>query len=46
MLGLRQIAAPIELDGFAMSMVWHERQHVDPAHVWLREVARSVAKEL
>ena len=46
LLGLRQLAPPIELDGFSMSMVWHERQHADPAHVWLRGLIGAVAKSL
>ena len=46
LLGLRQIAPPLELPGFTMTMVWHERQHVDPAHVWLRDTIATVAKDL
>lgn len=46
LLGLRQLAPPLELPGFTMTMVWHERQHVDPAHVWLRDLIASVAKDL
>jgi DNA-binding transcriptional LysR family regulator len=46
LLGLRQLQPPIELPGFTMSMVWHERQHVEPAHVWLRSMIASVAKTL
>lgn len=46
MLGLRQIAPPLELPGFTMSMVWHDRQHVDPAHTWLRGVVTETAKAL
>lgn len=44
LLGLRQLAPPLELEGFSMSMVWHDRQHADPAHAWLRGVIASVAK--
>jgi DNA-binding transcriptional LysR family regulator len=46
LLGLRQLTPPIELEGFSMSMVWHERQHADPAHAWLRALIASVAKTL
>ena len=46
LLGLRQLAPPIELQGFSMSMVWHERQHADPAHAWLRGLIAAVAKTL
>lgn len=45
LLGLRQLPPPVELPGFSMSMLWHERQHVDPAHVWLRGLMAAVAKE-
>jgi DNA-binding transcriptional LysR family regulator len=45
LLGLRQLAPPLELSGFTMSMVWHERQHADAAHTWLRSMIAAVAKE-
>lgn len=44
LLGLRQVAPPLELPGFSMSMVWHDRQHDDPAHTWLRRMIAAVAK--
>ncbi|WP_421595170.1 LysR family transcriptional regulator [Rahnella sp. PD4] len=35
--------APLDVPGFDMFMVWHERAHRDPAHQWLREfIADSV----
>jgi len=36
--GLSVLAPPAELgiDGFDMAMAWHERQHGDPAHTWMR----------
>jgi len=34
---LRVVAPPIEIPGYEMSMLWHERVHRDPAHRWLRE---------
>ncbi len=39
-LGLAVLAPPPELalDGFTMSLVWHERTHGDPMARWLREV--------
>jgi DNA-binding transcriptional LysR family regulator len=46
LLGLKQIAPPLEVPGFSMSMMWHERQHVDPAHAWLRTMMAAVAKKL
>lgn len=35
--GLRAVEPPLAIDGFTMSMLWHERVHRDPAHAWLRE---------
>ncbi|MBB3063319.1 LysR family transcriptional regulator [Microbulbifer rhizosphaerae] len=34
---LRVVEPPIEVPGFEMAMLWHERCHRDPAHQWLRE---------
>jgi DNA-binding transcriptional LysR family regulator len=40
---LRVVAPPIEIPGYEMSMLWHERVHRDPAHRWLREfIAHAV----
>ncbi|MBN3786213.1 LysR family transcriptional regulator [Burkholderia sp. Ac-20353] len=40
---LRIVDAPVEVPGYEMSMLWHERSHRDPAHRWLREtIAASV----
>ena len=46
LLGLRQLPPPMELEGFSMVMAWHERQHADPAHRWLRALVAAVAKTL
>lgn len=35
--GLRVLAPPVEVPGYEMAMLWHERVHRDPAHRWLRE---------
>jgi DNA-binding transcriptional LysR family regulator len=41
--GLRAVEAPLEVPGYEMSMLWHERVHRDPAHQWLRRhIAASV----
>lgn len=41
--GLRVVEAPVEVPGYEMSMLWHERAHRDPAHRWLRDrIAASV----
>ncbi len=34
---LRVVEAPVEVPGYEMAMLWHERSHRDPAHQWLRE---------
>lgn len=40
---LKIVEPPIEVSGYEMSMLWHERAHRDPAHRWLREfIAASV----
>ncbi|OZI60494.1 LysR family transcriptional regulator [Bordetella genomosp. 11] len=40
---LQAVEPPLELPGFDMMMLWHERVHRDPAHQWLRDrIARSV----
>lgn len=35
--GIRVVDAPIEIPGYEMSMLWHERVHRDPGHRWLRD---------
>jgi DNA-binding transcriptional LysR family regulator len=40
---LRVVAAPVDIPGYEMAMLWHERSHRDPAHQWLRDhIAASV----
>lgn len=40
---LQVVEPPIEVPGFEMLMLWHERVHRDPAHRWLRaHIAGSV----
>lgn len=34
---LRVVEAPVEVPGYTMAMVWHERLHRDPAQRWLRD---------
>jgi len=47
-LGLVMLAPPreLELAGFRMSLLWHERTHHDAAHRWLRDLFVSVAGEI
>lgn len=40
---LRVVEAPIDVPGYQMVMLWHERVHRDPAHRWLRDqIAQAV----
>lgn len=34
---IQVIPSPVEISGFEMTMLWHERMHYDPAHQWLRQ---------
>lgn len=40
---LAVVAAPVELEPFDYSMVWHPRLDHDPAQQWLRHTIRSIA---
>ncbi|NYE30116.1 DNA-binding transcriptional LysR family regulator [Rhodanobacter sp. K2T2] len=40
---LQVVEPPVDVPGYEMSMLWHERSHRDPAHQWLRDcIASSV----
>lgn len=40
---LQLVEPPVDVPGYEMAMLWHERSHRDPAHQWLREyIANSV----
>ncbi len=40
---LRVVEPPIDIPGFEILMLWHERVHRDPAHQWLREhIVKSI----
>lgn len=43
---LRLLQPPSLFQSFDYLMVWHPRLATDPAHVWLREVIRSIGVEL
>ncbi len=34
---LQILPPPLEIPSYEMAMIWHERSHLEPAHVWLRE---------
>ncbi|WP_280275192.1 LysR family transcriptional regulator [Nocardia wallacei] len=40
-LGLVLLALPLQLPPAAVYMSWHQRYDTDPAHIWLREHART-----
>lgn len=42
---LRILPPPLPLRSFRVVMTWHERSHRDPAHEWLRELARRTTVE-
>ena len=43
---LEVLELPIKIQPFTPSIIWHERQHYDPAHVWLRNQIVEIAREL
>jgi DNA-binding transcriptional LysR family regulator len=44
-LGLRQVAPPLPLAPYALSLLWHPRLEDEPANRWLREVFLRAARE-
>jgi DNA-binding transcriptional LysR family regulator len=45
LLGLARLPPRLPISGFAMALAWHERQHQDAAHRWLREQIVAVASD-
>ncbi|MFC8584421.1 LysR substrate-binding domain-containing protein [Streptomyces sp. NPDC057217] len=41
-LGLVTFPLPFELPSVPVYLSWHQRYDTDPAHIWLRELARTV----
>jgi DNA-binding transcriptional LysR family regulator len=39
---LRLLKSPVELPGFTISQLWHERTHHSPAHRWFRGVVAAL----
>lgn len=39
---LQMVEPPVEVPGYEIAMLWHERVHRDPAHQWLREFIAGV----
>ncbi|MFP5391193.1 MAG: LysR family transcriptional regulator [Gammaproteobacteria bacterium] len=44
-LGLRVLELPLEVAPIAPAMIWHERLHRDPTHVWVREQLADVVAQ-
>lgn len=44
-LALAVLPPPVEVAGFTMALLWHERAQRDPAHRWLREQVQAVARD-
>ncbi|QGZ42786.1 transcriptional regulator, LysR family [Pseudoduganella flava] len=42
---LRVVEAPVDVPGYEMAMLWHERLHRDPAHRWLREHVAAAVRD-
>jgi len=40
---LARVEPPLALPGHALALVWHERQHDDPGHRWLRRLLGTAA---
>lgn len=43
---LQVLEPPVEVAGFTVSQVWHERRHTDPAHHWLRDELAQAAEKV
>ena len=43
---IKILELPLEIDDFSPSIIWHGRQHNDPAHVWLRKLIIEIGFEL
>ena len=43
--GMHTFALPVATPGFTVSLLWHPRQHADPAHRWLRGCVRDICAE-
>ncbi|RKH34311.1 LysR family transcriptional regulator [Corallococcus praedator] len=41
---LKLLSPPLELAGFTVSQLWHERMQHDPAHAWLRKAVADVSQ--
>lgn len=44
-LPLAMVPPPVEVPGFAMQLLWHDRSHDDPPQRWLRQLVIDVAEQ-
>lgn len=44
-VAIEVIDLPIQIPSFTPSIIWHERQHYDPAHKWLRNQIVEIASK-
>jgi DNA-binding transcriptional LysR family regulator len=42
--GMHSFALPFAAPEFTVSLLWHPRQHADPAHRWLRGCVRAICE--
>ena len=42
---LRIFEPPLELEGFTVGEIWHERNQRDPAQQWLREILAELSQQ-
>jgi DNA-binding transcriptional LysR family regulator len=43
--GVKEYTPPFKLQSYQVKQHWHERQHHDPAHVWLRALVVSLYRD-
>jgi DNA-binding transcriptional LysR family regulator len=45
-LKLQVLPVPVSIPPFRTMMLWHERSHTDPSHIWLRNLVAETAGRL
>jgi len=45
-LDVKLFKVPFAFPSYAVSLVWHERAHRDPASIWLRELLQEVCRKI
>lgn len=44
--GLNLFDPPVELPPIKLNLIWHQRIHTSPLHLWMRQVIESILKEV